>query len=274
MATDRKPSRHGVYGTRNMSAKVSGKTNALQPAYVLHSYDWSESSLIVELFTAAAGRVAVVARGAKKPGSGFRPILLPLQPLLVRFRNYSQELAVLQSARWAGGKVMPAGARGERLLAGYYANELLLRLLPRQDSCPALFAAYAQLTELLHSSWESAALIRSFELFALQQQGYLPALNTQYNGETLQHGKRYSLQPQLGLCLSNEAGCDLSAETWQLLHQALSHADAFQACLRLTGSWSHEQQTALRKALHPSIQQHSGRAQLRTRQLIMDMMEL
>lgn len=265
---------------------MTGKTASAQPAYVLHSYDWSESSLIVELFTAGTGRVAVVAKGAKKPGSGFRPVLLPLQPLLVRFRNYSQELAVLQSAKWAGGRVMPVGAQGERLLAGCYVNELLLRLLPRQDACPALFAAYAQLTELLHSDWESAALIRAFELFALQQQGYLPALNVQYNGKPLQHGQAYVLEPQLGLCLYNDApaagtsGFSLPASAWSQLQQSLSvpvasgEAAAFQACLQTVGSWSGEQQTALRRALHPSIKHHSGRVQLRTRQLMMDMMAL
>ena len=56
-----------------------------EPAYVLHRYDWSESSLILEVFTRKYGRVALVARGAKKPSSSFRPILLPLQPLHIAF---------------------------------------------------------------------------------------------------------------------------------------------------------------------------------------------
>lgn len=262
---------------------MTSKARSAQPAYVLHSYDWSESSLIVEFFTAENGRVAVVAKGAKKPGSGFRPVLLPLQPLLVRFRQYSQDLAVLQAAKWAGGRVMPVGAQGERLLAGYYVNELLLRLLPRQDASPILFAAYAQLIELLHSDWESAALIRAFELFALQQQGYLPALDVQYNGQPLQQTQAYALEPQLGLCLcdgTRTATPSLSASAWCQLQKALVVAatpdgrNAFQACLQTVASWTGEQQTALRKALHPSIQQHSGRAQLRTRQLMIDMMEL
>ena len=52
-----------------------------EPAYVLHRYDWSESSLILEVFTRHYGRIALVAKGAKKPSSNFRPVLLPLQPL-------------------------------------------------------------------------------------------------------------------------------------------------------------------------------------------------
>ena len=56
-----------------------------EPAFVLHSYDWSESSLILEVFCRRQGRVALVAKGAKKPSSNFRPVLLPLQPLLVTY---------------------------------------------------------------------------------------------------------------------------------------------------------------------------------------------
>ncbi|WP_415842117.1 DNA repair protein RecO, partial [Paracidovorax anthurii] len=56
-----------------------------EPAYVLHRYDWSESSLILDVFTRHHGRVALVAKGAKKPTSNFRPVLLPLQPLRVGY---------------------------------------------------------------------------------------------------------------------------------------------------------------------------------------------
>lgn len=271
---------------------MASKTSVTQPAYVLHSYDWSESSVILELLTADMGRVAVVAKGAKKPTSNFRPVLLPLQPIVVQFKNVSQDLAVLQSAKWTGGKVMPAGANGDRLLAGCYVNELLLRLLPRQDACSLLFGAYAQFVELLHSSWESAVLIRALELFALQQLGHLPALGEQYNGQPLQQGQAYVLEPEWGLCIpdaepianaggmgSSRANCSriaLESRYWQQLQQALSAEQVFQACLQVLHTWQLDEPAmlpALRKALHPSIQHHSGREQLRTRRLMMDMME-
>ena len=60
---------------------------AQQPAYVLHHYDWSEFSLILETFTRQHGRVALVAKGAKRPSSSLRPVLLPLQPLLLGWRT-------------------------------------------------------------------------------------------------------------------------------------------------------------------------------------------
>jgi len=94
-----------------------------EPAFVLHRYDWSESSLILEVLTRHHGRIAVVAKGAKKPSSNFRPVLLPLQPLHLAFGG-DAEIRTLKSAEWVGGHVMPSG---EALLSGYYLNELLLR---------------------------------------------------------------------------------------------------------------------------------------------------
>ena len=101
-----------------------------EPAYVLHRYDWSESSLILETFTRHHGRIALVAKGAKRPSSNFRPVLLPLQPLQLSFGG-DAEIRTLKSAEWMGGHVMPTG---ESLMSGYYINELLLRLLARDDA--------------------------------------------------------------------------------------------------------------------------------------------
>ena len=68
-----------------------------EPAYVLHRYDWSESSLILETFTRHYGRIALVAKGAKRPSSNFRPVLLPLQPLQVSYGG-DAEIRTLKSA--------------------------------------------------------------------------------------------------------------------------------------------------------------------------------
>ena len=111
-----------------------------EPAYVLHRYDWSESSLILEVFTRNHGRIALVAKGAKRPTSSFRPILLPMQPLHLAFGGDS-EIRSLKSAEWQGGHVMPTG---DALLSGYYLNELLLTLLARDDPPPPV--SYTHLT--------------------------------------------------------------------------------------------------------------------------------
>ena len=64
---------------------MAARRIAEEPAYVLHRYDWSESSLILEVFTRRHGRVALVAKGAKRPSSSFRPVLPPLQALRLAF---------------------------------------------------------------------------------------------------------------------------------------------------------------------------------------------
>src|SRR5215203_6042910 len=123
------------------------KRNSDEPAYVLHRYDWSESSLILDVFTRHYGRVALVAKGAKRPSSNFRPVLLPLQPLQLAFGG-DAEIRTLKGAEWVGGHVMPTG---EALLSGYYLNELLLRLLARDDAHPRLFDAYRMAVGILAS---------------------------------------------------------------------------------------------------------------------------
>ena len=87
---------------------MASKRIADEPAYVLHRYDWSETSLILEVFTRHHGRVAMVAKGAKRPTSSFRPVLLPLQPLSLAFGG-DGDIRTLKSAEWVGGHVMPTG---------------------------------------------------------------------------------------------------------------------------------------------------------------------
>ena len=118
-----------------------------EPAYVLHRHDWSESSLILEVFCRNQGRVALVAKGAKRPSSVLRPILLPLQPLHLAFGG-DAEIRTLRSAEWMGGHVMPTG---DALLSGYYLNELVLTLLARDDPHPGLFDIYAQVVAVISS---------------------------------------------------------------------------------------------------------------------------
>src|SRR5437868_6469627 len=148
-----------------------------EPAFVLHRYDWSESSLILEVFTRHHGRIALVAKGAKRPSSSFRPVLLPLQPLQVSFGG-DGEIRTLKGAEWVGGQVMPTG---DALLSGYYLNELVLRLLARDDAHPRLFDVYARAVQVLASEHGEARepALRAFELLLLREIGFLPALDVQ-----------------------------------------------------------------------------------------------
>ena len=241
-----------------------------EPAYVLHRYDWSESSLILEVFTRQYGRIALVARGAKKPSSSFRPILLPLQPLHLAFGG-DAEIRTLKSAEWQGGHVMPTG---DALLSGYYLNELLMRLLARDDPHPALFEAYAATVQLLASqSADTLQLgLRAFELRLLRDIGLLPLLDLETATlAPLQAGVRYVLVPEAGLRQAHaDDRSSLPGEQWQALQQALSHEAVFSDTLRACIPGLNELKIQLRALLH----YHCGVKVLKTRQMMMDLQAL
>lgn len=169
-------------------------------AYVLHSHDWSESSLILELFCREQGKVMAVAKGAKRPYSQLRPVLMPFQRIHVGFgakRADEAEVWLLRQAEWAGGPAWPGGAA---LLPGFYLNELLMRLLARHDPHPELFDAYADALQGLTQPSLLTAALRAFELVLLRQLGLLPELSVETVGAApVQAGQGHTLHPELGV---------------------------------------------------------------------------
>ncbi|MBL8488094.1 MAG: DNA repair protein RecO [Rhodocyclaceae bacterium] len=139
-----------------------------QRAYVLHAHPYSESSLVVEAWTRDHGRLALVAKGARRPMSALRGRLMAFQALEMGWFG-GGEVKTLARADWQG---TPAGLRGRGLLVGYYLNELLLKLLPREDPHPRLFDAYAEALAGLAALVPEAALLRRFEKSLLQELGY------------------------------------------------------------------------------------------------------
>ncbi len=246
-----------------------------QPAYVLHHYDWSESSVIVEAFTRLHGRVALVAKGAKRPSSNFRSVLLPLQPLSLSWGG-DAEIRTLKSAEWGGGHVMPTG---EALLSGYYANELLMRLLAREDAHPRLFDAYAALVHVLAAEKGDtlhAAALRAFELLLLREAGHLPALDVQtLTFAPLAADAAYRLVPDGGLRAAHaDDTAWLPAPTWTDLAAAIDDAAPFNAVLGVCARIPAEQRGQLRHQLRDLLHYHCGVGMLRTRQLMMDLKSL
>ena len=162
-----------------------------QPAFVLHAYPYRETSLIVEAFAERVGRVALVARGAKRPRSELRGILQAFQPLTLAWAG-AGELKTLIKAEWQGGLALPTGAA---LLCGFYLNELLLKLLPREDAHAALWNEYAAALRALAGDGAPSALavtLRRFELRLLAELGYALALtNDADTGAPIDAGRRY-----------------------------------------------------------------------------------
>jgi DNA repair protein RecO (recombination protein O) len=242
-------------------------------AYVLHHYDWSETSLIVDLFTRERGRLAVAAKGAKRPYSQLRGVLLPFQRLQVAFSRGSDDASVevhtLRSAEWAGGAPMPGGAA---LFSGFYLNELLLRLLARQDPHAALFDAYAQVLPLLALGDEaqSQAALRAFELILLRETGQLPELScVTLTLQPVRPDTPYALRPEAGIApaLADEAA--LPGARWLALQAALEHGSVDALRAECGASLP-----ALRGALRTLLQYHLGSPLLRTRQVMADVRKL
>ena len=178
-------------------------------AYVLHRYDWSESSLILDLFTRELGRIAVAAKGAKRPYSQMRAVLLPFQRIHVtlgraRTDAADSDIQTLRGAEWAGGAAMLTGSA---LFSGFYLNELLMKLLARHDPHPALFDAYADVLPELATPVDAAvqAALRAFELNLLREVGVLPDLSLiTLTQQPLRASQSYALLPEIGVSAAAE----------------------------------------------------------------------
>jgi len=257
---------------------MAPRTIQHEPAYVLHRYDWSESSLILETLTRHHGRIALVAKGAKRPSSNFRPILLPLQPLQLNYGG-DAEIRTLKAAEWMGGHVMPTG---EALLSGYYVNELLIRLLARDDPHPALFDAYAGVVRVLATAHEAgsqaavqASALRAFELLLLREVGLLPALDVQTSTlAPLQAAAAYALVAEAGLREAHEDEAALSGAGWAALQRAVDGEAPFTGTLRAVAELSAGASGALRAQLRALLNYHCGVSTLRTRQLMRELQNL
>jgi len=143
--------------------------------FVLHTYAYRETSLIVEAFTRLHGRVVLVAKGAKRPRGALRGILNPFQGLSLAWFGKS-EMKTLKTAELE--QILPQ-LSGAALLSAFYVNELVLKLATREDPHEQLFDAYASTLALLatlpvdkRSSREIAPILRQFEVSLLQELGY------------------------------------------------------------------------------------------------------
>ena len=251
------------------------KPAAALAAYVLHSHDWSETSLIVELFTRERGRLVVAAKGAKRPYSQLRPVLLPFQRLQVHLgrtpADEAAEVHLLRSAEWAGGLPMPGGAL---LFAGFYLNELLLKLLARQDPHPELFDAYADTLAAMAAAGTTESgrqvALRAFELRLLRELGVLPELSTITLAVTpvLDDGF-YALDAEAGVQPVRAGESGLPGAALVRFEAALQHGNL--AALRQAVL---PEVASLRGPLRALLHYHLGSVTLRTRQVMWGMQRL
>lgn len=166
-----------------------------QPAYVLHARPWRETSLLVEVLSLEHGRLGLLARGVQGPKKqALRAALQPLQAI----RFDAQQSGELAQLRRAESQDVAPRLHGHAMLAGFYINELVMRLTPRQDPVPELYSAYGELRGQLDQEQALAWSLRRFERDLLEALGFGFDWSCAADGEPIDPAARYRLDPLQG----------------------------------------------------------------------------
>ena len=231
---------------------------ANQPGFVLHSYPYKETSLIVEVFARDHGRVPLMAKGAKRPHSKLRGVLQTFQPLQLAWSGKS-EVRTLVSAEWVGG-LLPLERAA--LLCGFYLNELLVKLLARDDPHPQLFDHYiAALNQLAHDE-PAAIVLRKFELALLKETGVAGSLVSLPGDRHVEPDQVYVFDPERGPreAVASDTAPSVSGKT--LLDMEVGD---------YSDPATQQQSKFLMRHL---LGHHLGGMPLNTRQILIDLMQL
>ena len=170
----------------------------LEPAFVLHTRAFKETSLLVDLFTKNLGRINVVANGARKPKSPLRSVLTPTSLFAVSFSGKS-ELKNLNACELLNHYSLSMPVSFNSIV---YVNELLIKSTEKEDPHEEIFNQYQLLCEGLSEKKERIeieVLLRSFELVLLQELGYGIDLSFEsINGNQIKPKNKYMFDPSLG----------------------------------------------------------------------------
>ena len=239
--------------------RVSAARVVQQPALVLHSYPYKETSLIIEIFSREYGRLGLVAKGAKRPHSALRGVLQTFQPLNLGWTGKSA-FPTLTTAEWVGG-MLPL--EKSALLCGFYLNELLMKFLVRNEAQPALFDHYlATLNQLAHGEPAPIAL-RKFEVVLLRESGLLGDITYCHQSKAkVQAEALYVLDPERGVYPAHEhaVSTKIAGKTLLDMHEA-NYED----------STTQVQSKLLMRQL---LRHHLHGAALNTRQILIDLHKL
>ena len=242
-----------------------------EAGFILHTYAFKETSVVAEVFTRAHGRVALIARGARRPASVLRGLIQPFTPLLLSWFGKS-ELKTLHGAEWQGGLIAP---QGRALMCGFYLNELMLRLLARGDAHQGLYDAYvatlAQLAEAAPDSFEQ--ILRRFEKTLLSETGYAATFDREAgSGETVQAKWAYVYQAEHG-----PSRVDGGHRTWRVSNGSREGVSVSgQTLLNLAADRFDDPATLAeaKPVMRMLINHYLGAKPLYTRQLLRELTEL
>ncbi|KMZ12574.1 DNA recombination and repair protein RecO [Candidatus Burkholderia humilis] len=233
---------------------------AEQPGFVLHSYPYRETSLIIDVFSRDHGRIALVAKGAKRPHSGLRGVLQTFQPLGLSWSGKG-EVRTLTNAEWVGG-MLPL--TGDALLSGFYVNELLVKFCAREEAHPALFNHYVLMLSRLAHNEPAVQVLRSFETVLLRETGYAMNLTRTVTRQSVIAEARYVFDPDRGV---REASDDLPAQWPVIAGQTLIDMER--------DDYTNPQTAAQSKTLMRFLLNfHLGDTPLATRQILIDLQKL
>lgn len=176
---------------------MTDRENALlEQGYILHQRPYRNTSQLLECLTVGHGRIGLVARGTRGLGrKGQRALLQPFVPLRISWTRRGD----LGGLTGVEAESCGFGLQAEALLAGYYVNELLLRLLVRGDPNDAVFSCYSDCLSSLAGSRNVARVLRLFELRFLRALGYGLELDCDVeSGEPLKPEGRYLYEAETG----------------------------------------------------------------------------
>ena len=230
----------------------------LEPAFVLHQRPYRNTSLIIDCLTAGFGRMALVAQGARRAESRQRSLLQPFRRLRLSWIRRG-EMGRLTQAE-ADAPAVELG--GEQLLAGFYLNELLIRLLPRDDHNDGILSCYSGCLDRLAGSESSASALRAFELDLLEALGYRVELERDFRtGDPIDPDRDYVLEHEGGLTM---AGTTTTMNLFSGRHLIalregrLDDVDSLRAARQLLGG---------------ILDRHLGEQPLKTRRVLRDIVE-
>ena len=172
----------------------------LHPCYVLHSRQYRETSLILDVFSAEHGRLSVIAKGGRKQKNSQRALMQPGREINMAWsiRREMGTLTAIESAHRPRPEGEGTAAGGGFPLAVFYMNELLIRLLHRHEPHADLFQAYRQAVRALAERQAEEAVLRVFEKRLLESLGYGLLLETDQQGNPIHPEKHYTYHPETG----------------------------------------------------------------------------
>jgi DNA repair protein RecO (recombination protein O) len=191
----------------------------LAPVYILHQHAYRDTSRIVEVFTHEQGRLALFARGANGSKSSLKSVLRPFQRLLVSWSGKGEACQLVSAEVDGAATAMP----NDRLMSGFYLNELILKLTERCDPHPEIFAAYSACVQALCDGAGEEEHLRRFEKRLLDNLGYGLELSRTPDGHPVAVDGYYRFQAQRGPqpCVADAPGAvyggslaDLEAEAF------------------------------------------------------------